>query len=640
MDLETSDLLNEVAEVKNLKNSSTFPFLNVFTPILNFFPSFGFSVALYTVGLLVSWIAAGGNGLRFWGLAGAIALFWLVWFAFGRTRRHQELYYLTLGLVVILAILGLLTLPMLDDDYLRTNSISDKIIGLVRGLGLRFEWLTQHRNTLAGVVAVFGTLALAFTFFGRRWWERAVGLGAGLAMFGTLLATNGRGPLVAFGAGIGLLLILKGKEVKQAKWFFLHPYILLVVGALLAVAYITVSGQWRLFTPERLANENGLGRLELWENSLIMIEDTPLTGAGIGNFKEIYSFYVDPSDNSGRASQENTHNLFLQSYVEFGVAGFLAIGLATVGWVGIFWGILRKRREEKWRPRTGLEPETYQASYYKDCLFSGGFAAFGTLLVYSLTEYSAWYGQWIIVFWLPLALMSSCMAGELQEPKVKTSHGRKFRLETRFSQVLATIILLPLAAFIGWQLWGLVELNQAGLEKLRLWRGDKNASVEHVAELYQGAAGIVNWTGTPLRGLSWANLAAKNYSAAENSLQEGLKNSPNDKQLLLQMGDLKEQKGDHKAALDFWRKAKAAEVFYWRGRRWMDTDQEDVKAEPYFLRAIEVDQRHWASYEFLVMLYQRHSRTPDSIALLEKAVSLFPDNPRPAQMLDELKRAG
>jgi tetratricopeptide (TPR) repeat protein len=119
-------------------------------------------------------------------------------------------------------------------------------------------------------------------------------------------------------------------------------------------------------------------------------------------------------------------------------------------------------------------------------------------------------------------------------------------------------------------------------------------------------------------------------------LQEGLSNNPNDKQLLLQMGDLKEHQGDHQAALNFWRKAKAAEVYYWRGRKWMDIENEDAKAEPYFLNTIEIDPYHWGGYEFLVMLYQRHSRTPDAITLLAKAVVLFPDNPRPAQMLADL----
>ncbi len=635
MDLETQNVSIEVSKIKSKKKPLASPFLNNFTSILNILPPFGFSLLLYTIGLLVSWLAAGGNGLRFWGLAGAVGVFWLVWLVFGRTRRYREFYYFTLALVVILAILGLLTLPMLDDDYLRTNSISDKILGLIKGLGLKLEWLTMHRNTLAGMLAVFGPLALAFTFYGRRWWERLIGLGSGLIMLGTLLATNSRGPLLAFGIGVIILTLLKTGVANKAKtgWKSLlvfRPIVFLVVFLVLTSGYLAVSGQWKLFSPDKLVNENGLGRLDIWQNSITIIEDVPFTGLGIGNFKEVYPFYLDSSDVSGQDSREHAHNLFLQSYVELGLAGFIAVTTATMGWFFILWRTFRKNRNN--------DTANLITTPFQDSLLKGGLAAYGGMLVYGMTEHSTWYGQWVMLLWLPLALVASTVGMRSQESGVRNQHLLRRYLPNAIRRKVAITFVIPVLLVLGWQGWGLAQVNQASLEKLQSWRENNLNIAKKSVSHYLTAEGIVGWTGVPARGLALTDLLLNEKVEAEKYLQEALIHSPNDKQLLLLMGDLKEKKGEHSAAIEFWLKANAAEIFYWRGRKWMDTDKEDVKAEPYFLRAIEVDQRHWGSYEFLVMLYQRHSRTPDSIALLEKAVGIFPENPRPAQMLNELKR--
>jgi tetratricopeptide (TPR) repeat protein len=136
--------------------------------------------------------------------------------------------------------------------------------------------------------------------------------------------------------------------------------------------------------------------------------------------------------------------------------------------------------------------------------------------------------------------------------------------------------------------------------------------------------------------MAWVAIEQGNLEQAEPILRRLLARNPQDKAGLLTLGDILAQKGQKADALAMWREAKAASVFLWRGRRLLDSPQ-DVKAEPFLLQAVEIDPYLWEGYTFLVMLYQRHGRTTDSIALLERAAVYFPNDSRLTTELAKLK---
>lgn len=588
-------------------------------------------VLLYAAGLLISSLVAGGS---FWHIAGMIAgitVFWLLLalIMFAKNGR-AALYWAGLVITLGLSVIGVMTLPHLDDDYLRTNDLSGKAIDLVRPFVPRLEWLVMHRNTLAGMLTVFGTLALAYTLFGPRWWARLLGALASLVMLGTLLITNSRSGLVTLGVGLVLLGLLAWRGFPRLR-LWLAGFGLTVAGV--AGAYLAVSGQYRLFSPERLLNENGIGRLELWGKTFYLLGDVPLTGLGPGRFQAIYPFYLDASRVGGVDYQEHAHNLFLQTYADTGLIGFVAIVWAVALWAWLFWKVMRGR----FNTELANEPVRFT-------LIAGSLATFGALLAEGLVEHSAWNGQFAPFFWVPLAL-----AGGALEPArfnltvfTRTVSATPERVKANFSSrpwrtSLVGLLTLVVLVVAGWQLWGFGQVNSASLEKLKVWQGQVNeASLEHSRQLYQNAEAAVGWTGVPERSQGWIALWKNEPGIAETYLRQALDRDPKDQLSHLLLGDALAGQGRTTAAITVWQQAKAAPRLTSRGQRLLDTPN-DSAAEPYLLDAIQVDPRWWDGYGFLVTLYQRHYRTPEAIVLLEKAHQYLPDDPRPLQELAKLK---
>lgn len=87
--------------------------------------------------------------------------------------------------------------------------------------------------------------------------------------------------------------------------------------------------------------ETGQERLAIWRNSLEMIQDRPVTGVGLGNFKVIYPAYHQAAvkDRIFREEQQarNVHNDFLQITAELGLVGLLLFPALTA--LGLFQAI-------------------------------------------------------------------------------------------------------------------------------------------------------------------------------------------------------------------------------------------------------------------------------------------------------------
>src|SRR5689334_15736931 len=103
---------------------------------------FSGSVLLYAAGLLISSLVAGGSFWHIAGMTAGITVFWLLLalVKFSKNSR-MALYWAGLVITLGLAVTGVMTLPHLDDDYLRTNDLSGKAIDLVRPFVPRLEWL-------------------------------------------------------------------------------------------------------------------------------------------------------------------------------------------------------------------------------------------------------------------------------------------------------------------------------------------------------------------------------------------------------------------------------------------------------------------------------------------------------------------
>ncbi len=90
---------------------------------------------------------------------------------------------------------------------------------------------------------------------------------------------------------------------------------------------------------DKVANQ---GRAQFWKDSKNIIQDFPLTGAGMGCFEHIYPPYKTLNDNM---QLKHAHNDYIQLLVEGGIIGFGIITLFILSLIAKTYGHFRKRKD-------------------------------------------------------------------------------------------------------------------------------------------------------------------------------------------------------------------------------------------------------------------------------------------------------
>ncbi len=140
----------------------------------------------------------------------------------------------------------------------------------------------------------------------------------------TLALTQSRGGIL--GTAVGLLGVAIWRERRFA-WT-------LVIGAFALAGFIAAGyGDALLNFVLRMDAQSGTlaSRLEVWQRGLMMVQDFPFTGIGIGTYNQIahlmYPFFIAAPDEI----VPHAHNQFLQVAVDLGIPGLIAYSALLVG---------------------------------------------------------------------------------------------------------------------------------------------------------------------------------------------------------------------------------------------------------------------------------------------------------------------
>lgn len=187
-----------------------------------------------------------------------------------------------------------------------------------------------HPAEVGGTLALLLPCALGLALFCQSRGARLALGAASLAMLGTLALTVSRSALVGVGVALLALAVLRWPRLAVA---------LLVVVVALAGAVWWLGPQRivaSLFTVEMATTLGARGRLEIWSRALWLIEDFPLTGAGLNTFP-VLGPLLYPSTLLGDAARvPHAHNLFLQVGVDFGLPGLASfLGLLAAAGLGL-----------------------------------------------------------------------------------------------------------------------------------------------------------------------------------------------------------------------------------------------------------------------------------------------------------------
>ncbi len=252
-------------------------------------------------------------------LAWSIALFFCVvnWPQPGRqarfrTRINGPIYiYLALGSVV--AVLGMLGMRSVDKLFsLSPAGLLADYMGWENGLAT---------NEIAGVLTLFLPFAAALTvgcLITQRRRQALILLPLTLFMAATLTLSQSRTGLVAAAVGVSLALAVSGLLTRR--W---------VAAGLIAVSLaailigLTPVWDWFVFAGANSWDSVFGPRLGIWQQAADAIRDHPVWGMGLGVFGGLTRFVYPLTAPENGPVLEDAHNLYLQTALDFGVAGLI-----------------------------------------------------------------------------------------------------------------------------------------------------------------------------------------------------------------------------------------------------------------------------------------------------------------------------
>lgn len=198
------------------------------------------------------------------------------------------------------------------------------LIGLAQyftGLGFPLAWLAEHRVTsvfdfpnavglfLAPVLAM---LIVALTTFKNNSTKLKLTLIASvITIFSTIILAKTEAAIIAIPVAL-LITLLFSKAKPTIKVVSLFIFSLALVGAFTIPA---------IRTKILLHDLSGTARTQMWHETVTMLHDHPLLGAGLSGFPSVIAPYHDASYFE---IFQYPHNIFLNIWVELGLPGLLA----------------------------------------------------------------------------------------------------------------------------------------------------------------------------------------------------------------------------------------------------------------------------------------------------------------------------
>ena len=302
--------------------------------------SFDWLIAIFLVTAWVGYWAAYDKTAawsKFWLIVVAVLLYYSL-----VVQPKENLIWIS-GILFCLGV-GISVYFFLTHDFV---SLPRKL-GFVNGVGRwimenrpQLGWMPIHPNYAAGVIAI----TTPFVFYPV--WKLSknikpvvvllyviVAIVLGVSLFGFVMATS-RGAIMAVASAAGVWLLWRIVNLSGIRFRLGHE----AVFPSLLLLYLVVIVVFLYMGPARsgssISGQDHFGtgsRAELFSRSVYFLADFPFTGGGLGSFPGLYSqyvlivpFYYVP----------NSHNIFLDVFIEQGMFGGLAFFLVYVGGIWI-----------------------------------------------------------------------------------------------------------------------------------------------------------------------------------------------------------------------------------------------------------------------------------------------------------------
>lgn len=253
------------------------------------------------------------------------------------------------------------------------------------------------KNVLGGMLAVALPLALAvFIVDAVALKRRAMSIPSGLcllAILGAIAFSGSRGAALAATAGtlvMALILIPR-----------LRPALAAVPLGLTAAAFILPSMPLAVLWAEADTGSNLAVRSEIWSHADQVLVDFPLTGSGLGSFKNVVPALY-PYLQADPTQVNHAHNLYLQIASDLGLLGLASF----VALVGLLYFLAHQRLALR---RPALSPVLAYVA-------AGGVGGVTAMLAHGLVDSVTWGTRAAFVSWAILGLLAGLLrTAEIRE---------------------------------------------------------------------------------------------------------------------------------------------------------------------------------------------------------------------------------
>ncbi len=274
-----------------------------------------------------------------------------------------------------------------------------------------------HPNVVGGMLAMLLPFCGAATWLARQRKSgllMAGGLGIIFISLFSLLLSASRGAWIAFVAAVALALLWGGlaqvshNQPRRRRWLFLGLIGLgILAGAIIFAVRPVIINRLVAALP---GVAGGQSRLDLYRNSLILVQEYPFIGAGLGGFMMLYSTY---SFLIHVGYIIHAHNLFLNVAIEQGL-----IALFMLFWMWTWFG------KSLWQAAKGGRIAPLPAAAALSLI---------TILLHGLVEDALYGSRAILLLFIPLAFVISYRLPE-----------KPYALRTTHYAILAGLVVLGL----------------------------------------------------------------------------------------------------------------------------------------------------------------------------------------------------
>jgi O-antigen ligase len=250
------------------------------------------------------------------------------------------------------------------------------------GIETRVFATFENPNIFAEYLIMIIPVGYAVMLREKKFKNRILTLGMGSTVFASLLFTFSRGGWLGAAAGAFLFLFM----------YQLSMLLKFIPVALMGLMLLPASILSRIASIGSLQDASNFYRMQIWEKSVEIIKDYPLTGVGLGfnSFRKISAKYITEAD------PYHAHNTYLELAVEVGV-----IGLAMVIFLGL--------------KMMGMVHHILKVDKHNGVLMLGFFAGLISLMVHGMAEHVLYNPKIILLFWFYVGCINSIYAGVKKE---------------------------------------------------------------------------------------------------------------------------------------------------------------------------------------------------------------------------------